>query len=75
MKKKLRRALVETGFIIVLFYCNLLMSEFSRTGQGNKYGFFWALWNVVTPANIVIAVVGAFFCHLVFESLRTRGAE
>jgi len=32
MKKNFLRGLIEVGFIIFLFYSNLLMGEFERTG-------------------------------------------
>jgi len=34
MKKNIWRAVVEVGFIIFLFYSNLLMGEFERSGVG-----------------------------------------
>ena len=36
MKKNVWRALIEVGFIIFLFYSNLLMGEFERWGMGQK---------------------------------------
>jgi hypothetical protein len=33
MKKNIRRAVIEVSFIIFLFYCNLLMGEFERSGM------------------------------------------
>ena len=38
MKNNLWRGLIEVGFIIFLFYSNLLMGEFERTGMGSKRG-------------------------------------
>jgi hypothetical protein len=38
MKKNVWRALIEIGFIIFLFYSNLLMGEFERSGMGHKRG-------------------------------------
>src|SRR5260370_29446340 len=32
MKKNILRAMIEVGFIIFLFYSNLLMGEFERSG-------------------------------------------
>ena len=34
MKKNAWRAVIEVGFIIFLFYSNLLMGEFERSGIG-----------------------------------------
>ena len=35
--------MIEVGFIIFLFYSNLLMGEFERSGMGQKRGVAWAL--------------------------------
>jgi hypothetical protein len=42
MKKNVWRAVIEVGFIIFLFYSNLLMGEFERSGIGQKRGVAWA---------------------------------
>jgi hypothetical protein len=39
---------IETGFIIVLFYSNLLMGEFGRSGMGRAQGLVWALGDILT---------------------------
>jgi hypothetical protein len=36
MKKNVLRSAVEVGFILFLFYSNLLMGEFERSGMGQK---------------------------------------
>jgi hypothetical protein len=72
MKKGLLRALIEVGFIVFLFYANLLMGEFTRSGMGHRLGIRWAISNVVTPANLVIAVLAALVGYVVFEFLRQR---
>jgi hypothetical protein len=41
MKKSVWRAVIEVGFIIFLFYSNLLMGEFERSGLGQKKGLAW----------------------------------
>jgi len=38
MKKNIWRAVIEVGFIIFLFYSNLLMGEFERSGMAQKNG-------------------------------------
>ena len=43
MKKNIARGLIEIGFIIFLFYSNLLMGEFERSGLGQKVAGFGAL--------------------------------
>jgi hypothetical protein len=51
MKKSVWRAVIEVGFIIFLFYSNLLMGEFERSGMGQKRGLVWAIEDVFTVAN------------------------
>ena len=66
------RALVETGFIIFLFYSNLLMGEYNRTGNGWQKGFAWALHDIFTTKNFIIAVVAAVIGYFIFEFLRKK---
>ena len=72
MKKQLLRALVEMGFIIFLFYANLLMGEYERTGAGQRHGSLWALEDIFTIPNFLIALVSSFLGYIIFESLRKR---
>lgn len=72
MKPAARRALTEIGFIIFLFYSNLLMGEFTHSGQGRGRGLAWAIGNIITAENFAIAVVAALIGYLVVESLRKR---
>ncbi len=55
MNKTVWRAVTEIGFIIFLFYSNLLMGEFERSGAAQGRGFTWALADVFTVANFGIA--------------------
>lgn len=65
------RAIVEIGFIIFLFYSNLLMGEFNRSvGQGKT--FTAALYDVFTPANLSIGLVAALMGYLIVEFLRRK---
>jgi hypothetical protein len=66
------RGLIETGFIIFLFYSNLLMGEFTKSGNGQKKSFFWALSDIFTTANFTIAIIAALAGYFVFEFLRRR---
>lgn len=72
MRKSLWRGIIEVGFIIFLFYSNLLMGEFERTASGSRRGLVWALTDVLTSANFAIALVAALFGYIVFEFLRKR---
>lgn len=65
------RALVEIGFIVFLFYANLLMGEFNRSaGRGKTLAF--ALRDIFTPADFAIAVIAALIGYLIFEFLRRK---
>ena len=72
MNKNILRMLVEVGFILFLFYTNLLMGEFERSGMGQKKGFIWALSDIFTGSNFKIAIVGAGIGYLLVEFLRKR---
>lgn len=72
MKKSALRAAIEVGFIIFLFYSNLLMGEFERSGLGRKRGVFWALTDVFTVPNFGIALIAGLLGYLIFEFLRKK---
>jgi len=61
--------MIETAFIVFLFYSNLLMAEFTAAnGQGKSLAF--ALHDIFTAANFAIAIVSAMVGNVAFESLR-----
>jgi len=65
------RAVIEVAFIIVLFYSNLLMGEFTvANGRGKTLAY--ALQDIFTGTNFLIAVVTALFGYFVFEYLRKK---
>lgn len=67
----LLRAMVEVGFIIFLFYSNLLMGEFNRSaGQQKTLGY--ALRDIFTVTNFAVAVASGLIGYLVFEFMRKR---
>jgi hypothetical protein len=72
MKKSIWRAATEIGFIIFLFYSNLLMGEFERSGMGQQRGIAWAIGDVFTAANFGIATIAALIGYGLFEALRKR---
>jgi len=72
MKKNDWRAMIEIGFIIFLFYSNLLMGEFERSGMGRKMGVAWAIGDVFTAANFAIAMIAGLISYILFEFLRKR---
>jgi hypothetical protein len=72
MKKNVWRAVIEVAFITFLFYSNLLMGEFERSGMGQMRGIAWAIKDVLTVANFAIAMIAALVGYILFEFLRNR---
>jgi hypothetical protein len=72
MRKAIWRAVIEIGFIIFLFYSNLLMGEYERSGMGQRMGLAWAFASVFTASNFVIAIIAALIGYVVFEFLRSK---
>jgi hypothetical protein len=65
------RALVEVGFIIFLFYSNLLMGDFThRNAQGK--GLVAAVLDIFTVTNFIVAIICALIGYVVFEFLRKQ---
>ena len=65
------RAAIEVGFIIFLFYSNLLMSEFTvSAGHGKTLAH--ALRDIFTVKTIAIAVFTAMAGHFGFEMMREK---
>ena len=71
-RKALCRAAIEVGFIIFLFYSNLLMGEFTQSGKGYQNGLVWALGDVLTSGNFVIALIAALIGYGLVEFLRSK---
>ena len=63
--------MVEVGFIIFLFYSNLMMGEFERTNTRGK-SLVFAVEDIFTVRNFVIAVVSGLIGYVVVEFLRKR---
>jgi len=72
LKKGILRAFIEVGFIIFLFYSNLLMGEYIKNGVAYDKGLLWAIGNIITPANFVIAIITGIAGYLVVELLRKK---
>ena len=70
--KPIWRAMIEVGFIVFLFYSNLLMSEFMRSGKGREMGLAWAITDILTFADFAIAITAALIGYFVVEFLRRR---
>ncbi|HVT59022.1 MAG TPA: hypothetical protein VHR45_11550 [Thermoanaerobaculia bacterium] len=66
------RAAIETGFIIFLFYSNLLMGEFTRSNGAHSKGLIFAIRDILTVTNFVIACISALIGYVVVEYLRKK---
>ena len=65
------RAVIEIGFIVFLFYSNLLMGEFTAS-NGHDKTVAAALVDIFTVTNFAIALISALIGYLVFEYLRRK---
>jgi hypothetical protein len=70
MKQRISTAIIEVGFIVFLFYANLLMGEYERSGAGQTRGLVWAISDILTAANFTVALVAALVGYVVVELLR-----
>lgn len=68
---ELVRAVIEVAFIIFLFYSNLLMGEFTASSRPGKTLAF-ALHDIFTGQNFMIAIASALVGYGVFETLRKK---
>lgn len=67
------RAIIETGFIIFLYYSNLLMGEYTHgNNPGGAKRLGAALYDILTLDNFIIAVISALIGYVVVEYLRTK---
>jgi len=65
------RAIIEIAFICFLFYSNLLMGEFTHAnGEGKDLVF--AIKDIFSLTNLLIAVIAALIGYVVFEYLRNK---
>ena len=69
---RLLRALIEVGFIIFLFYSNLLMGEYTNTKNVPGKSLITAIQNIFTVTNFTIAFISGLLGYLVFEFLRKK---
>jgi hypothetical protein len=65
------RAAIEVGFIIFLFYSNLLMGEFTRA-NGNGKNLLTALEDIFTISDLTIAIISALIGFVIVEYLRRK---
>lgn len=72
MRKNILRAVIEISFIVFLFYSNLLMGEYERSGMGQRRGLVWAAMDIFTGENFAIALAAGVSGYVLFEFLRKR---
>ena len=72
MRNALARGVIEVAFILLLFYANLLMGEYNRTGAARGHDLMWALGDVFTLANFGIGLAAGLVGYVVVELLRKR---
>jgi hypothetical protein len=48
------------------------MGEFTHSGMGQKNGLLWAIQDIFTIANLIIATILALIGYLVIEVLRRK---
>ena len=65
------RSSVEVGFIIFLFYSNLLMGEFTHANVDCK-SLIFAIKDIFTVTNFGIAIFSGLIGYVVVEYLRKR---
>ncbi len=70
LSKKIATALAEIGFILFLFYTNLLMGQFTRSRPASS--LLTAISDVFTPTNALIGLVGATVGYFYIEEMRKR---
>jgi hypothetical protein len=65
------RAVIEIASIIFLFYSNLLMGEYTASNGAGKTLVF-ALMDIFTVKNFMIALISALIGYVLFETLRRK---
>jgi hypothetical protein len=66
------RGIIETGFILFLFYSNLLMGEFTRSNAMHGRSLVLAVIDIFTLTNLWIGTVSALIGYVVVEFLRGK---
>jgi hypothetical protein len=65
------RGAIEVAFIVFLFYSNLLMGEFTAA-NGQRKSLAFALCDIFTGTNFVIAIICGLIGWVVVEYLRNK---
>jgi hypothetical protein len=68
--KKVIRALAEIAFIMLLFYTNLFMGEFTRSRHMPT--LLIAFFDLFTLTNALIGLIGAIIGYFCIEWIRRR---
>ncbi len=60
------------GFIIFLFYSNLLMGQYNKGHDFAQRPILDAMRNIFTVDNFGLAIIAAFVGHVFFDRIRKR---
>jgi hypothetical protein len=71
-RRAVYKALIEIGFIIFLFYSNLLMGQYNLGHNFAQRPILEAIKNICTIDNFGLAVIAAFIGHVAFDRIRRR---
>jgi len=63
------RALFIIGLIIFLLYAALLIREFTGKALGQTQGLLWAIKDIFTFTNFIIAIITAVIGYLILHFL------
>jgi hypothetical protein len=66
------RAAIEMGSIIFLFYSNLLMGEFTNSNNTQGKSLVFAIKDIFSVTNFIIAVISALIGYVIFEYFRKK---
>jgi hypothetical protein len=70
--REMLRALIEIAFIVFLFYSNLLMGEYDKTGNGQNHSLAWVIGDIIAKENFAISIIAGLIGYLVFKFLRKK---
>jgi len=64
--------MIEVGFIVFLFYSNLLMGEFTKSHNSAGKELSSAINDIFTFTNFIIAIISGLLGYIVVEFLRRK---
>jgi hypothetical protein len=66
------KIVLEAGFIIFLFYSNLLMGEFTHSNDLQGKSLIFAVEDIFSVTNFTIAVISALIGYVIIEYFRKK---